>query len=259
MILGVTYTVFSGLELLKPSIQNIRPFAAHIVVVWSPISSTGEKAVKYAKPLLDNLVNCGLVDELILFQPQITHLPVKMQDNCRMKREAGRLACMAAGCSHHLIRDCDEFFDQDQFKSMMTVFSSVDCTISRIQEYVYHPMLKLKTLSDLYVPVVQCIHKKLRKENPFNVTVDMGRTVADIKTFKILKQDDLVMHHYTFVRYNQEEIERKYQGHGHCHRIGTLGEYMKWVGRFNRDDLEMAEDKFGILKYWKGEFKKWIA
>ena len=257
MILGATYTVFSGLELLKPSIQNIRPFADHIVVVWSPVASTGEKAVDFIKPLLDDLVDSALVDELIEFNPKITQIPLKMQDNCRMKREVGRIACMGAGCTHHLIRDCDEFFEPDQFEDMLEIFPTVDCTISKIREYIHKPTKRLKNLSELHVPVVQRIEKKLHRFNPFKITIDMGRTVTDVNSFRILTPDELVMHHYTFVRYSEEEMERKYQGHGHCHRIGTLEGFIEWTNRFKEDEFEFVEDQFGILDYWNGEFQQW--
>ena len=259
MRLGVTYTVFSGLELLKPSIQNIRPFASHIVVVWSSVSSTGEKAVNYIKPLLDDLVKSKLVDELIEFDPKITAKPIEMQDNCRMKREVGRLLCLKAGCTHHLIRDCDEFFDPDQFQSMLDIFPTVDCTISRIREYVHHPTKRLKNLSGLHVPIVQNIKGKLHRFNIFKVTVDMGRTVSNVESFRIFTSDEFVMHHFTFVRYNEEEMRRKYQGHGHCQRIGTLEGFIDWTNRFKEDEFEYVEDQFGILDYWNGEFQQWLA
>jgi hypothetical protein len=258
MKLGVSYGVFSGLELLKPSIQNIRRFASHLVVVWSPISSTGEPAVDYMKPLLDDLVNSGLVDELIEFHPRIVSNPTHMQDNCRMKREIGRLACMKAGCTHHLIRDCDEFHEPEQFESMLDFFPTVDCTLSRIREYVDHPLRRLKQMTNLYVPAVQNIEKKLFKTNPFGVTVDMGRTISGVESFRLLLPNQLVMHHYTFVRFSGDEMKRKYQGHGHCHRIGTLDQFIKWTKRFQEDDFEYVEDRFGILDYWNGEFLQWV-
>jgi hypothetical protein len=258
MKLGVSYGVFSGLELLKPSILNIRRFASYIVVVWSPISSTGESAVGYMKPLLNDLVETGLVDELIEFHPKITSTPIKMQDNCRMKREVGRIACLKAGCTHHLIRDCDEFHEEVQFESMLDIFPSVDCTLTQIREYIQHPTKRLKTLSGLYVPAVQRIDKKLYRNNPFKVTVDMGRTVSQIDSFRILTPSELLLHHFTFVRYDERELERKYQGHGHCHRIGSLGKFIEWTKRFRNDECETVEDQFGILKYWKGEFQQWL-
>ena len=259
MKLGVTYTVFSGLELLKPSIQNIRPFAAHIVVVWSPVSSTGEKAVNYIKPLLDDLVKSDLVDELVEFNPKITDVPIKMQDNCRMKREVGRLLCLKAGCTHHLIRDCDEFFEEAQFESMLNIFPTIDCTLSMIREYIHHPTKRLKKLSGLYVPIVQDIKGKLHRHNIFKVTVDMGRTTSNVDSFRILTPDELIMHHFTFVRYNEEEMRRKYQGHGHCHRIGTLSKFIEWTNRFKEDDFEYVKDQFGIMNYWNEEFQRWIT
>lgn len=258
MRIGVSYGVFSGLELLKPSILNIRRFASHLVVVWSPYSSTGERAPKYMLPLLNDLLKSKLVDELVEFRPRIVRNPVEMQDNCRLKREIGRLKCKEAGCSHHLIRDCDEFHEDSQFEKMLDVFPTVDCTLSMIREYVYHPTKRLKKLSGLYVPAIQHIDKPLKKIRPFNVIVDMGRTVGDLKTWRMLKPNELLMHHLTFVRYNKEEMERKYQGHGHCHRVGTLEKFIEWTNRFSEDEIETVEDKFGILDYWNGEFQQWL-
>ena len=155
--LGVSYAVFSGLDLLKPSIQNIKPFASHITVVWSPISSTGEKIADYALDLLNDLYDSKLIDELIRFDPKITNDPVQMQDNCRLKREIGRLSCVSAHCTHHLIRDCDEFHDALQMKQILDTYPTVDCTLSRIREYIRNPFTRIKKISDLYVPFIQLI------------------------------------------------------------------------------------------------------
>jgi len=86
----------------------------------------------------------------------------------------------------------------------------------------------------------------------------MGRTISDVNSFRILKPDELIMHHYTFVRYNEEEMERKYQGHGHCHKIGNLETFIAWTNRFKDDEFEYVEDRFGILEYWNGEFQQWL-
>lgn len=258
MRLGISYGVFSGLELLKPSLQNIRPFAKHIVVVWSPIATTGEPAATYAKPLLDSLVKEGLIDELIKYRPQVTTNPQGMQDNCRMKREVGRAACMNAGCTHHLIRDCDEFHDTLQVYGHISMAETFDCTLTRIREYVNTPTTRIKELTGLCVPFIQSIDKKLGKFRPFNVVCDMGRTVMDVKTWKIFTPDDLIMHHYTFVRLDENEMRRKYQGHGHCHNIGTLNEFLTWTKRFTPDQLEQVPDTFGIREYWDNEFQQWL-
>jgi hypothetical protein len=259
MKLGCSYGVFSGLELLKPSLLNIRPFAEHIVVVWSPVSSSGDPGPAYAKPLLDSLVREGLVDELFEFVPKRTIRPIEMQDNCRIKREIGRIRCQLVGCSHHLVRDCDEFHNPILFRGRMEAFERNDVTLTPIVEYVQKPMIRIKGISKLYVPCVHRIGCQLKRHNPFGVTVDMGRTVCPVKSFRIFAENELVLHHYTSVRINEAELQRKYQGHGHLNRVGTLNDFVNKVYGYGPDELEEVPDTFGIQDYWKGEFQQWLS
>lgn len=258
MKLGVSYGAFSGLELLKPSLLNTRPFAQHIVVVWSPMASTGELAPPYMKSLLGSLVREGLVDELIEFRPVITQRPVEMQDNCRMKREIGRVRCELAGCTHHLVRDCDEFYDSAQFRAQAAWFEQVDLCLCPIVEYVQRPTIRIKGVSKLYVPSVHRITSHLHRYSVFGCTVDVGRTVYPVERFKKFEPDELALHHYTFVRINESELRRKYHGHGHLNRVGTLDDFLDKVYGYESSELEEVPDRFGIQEYWRGEFQQWL-
>jgi hypothetical protein len=263
MRLGVSYGVFSGLDLLKPSLKNIRPLAHHIVVVWSRVSSTGEKAPRWMVPLLQSLMSEKLIDELLEFLPRRSIRPIEMQDNCRMKREIGRVACHAAGCDYHLVMDCDEFWDRKQFESQTRVFEATDASAAPIVEYAGPPTNRFRKLSDLYVPVVHRISSPFHRDNPFPVKVDVGRTVKPVGSYKVFFPEELVLHHFTLVRYNEEELKRKYHGHGHLHRMFMKGEeperdFLTWTRGFDPVQFERVEDRFGIEAYWKGEFQQWI-
>lgn len=258
MRLGCSYGAFSGLELLKPSLVNIRPFADHIVVVWSPHSSTGDLAPKYMMPLLLDLKQGGLIDELVEFRPAIASRPIEMQDNCRMKREIGRVRCQLAGCTHHLVRDCDEFYDPHQFQNVLPVFEQVDLGLCPIVEYVQKPTTRIKGISNLWVPSVHRIESSLRRYAVFGCTVDLGRTVYPVKEFRKFTPDELALHHYTFVRVNDVELRRKYQGHGHLNRVGTEQDFLHKVYGYGPDELETVPDVFGIQEYWEGEFRQWL-
>jgi len=260
MKLGVTYQAFSGLELLKPSILNIRPFASHITVVWSRIAFSGEPCAVWAEPLLHNLVKSNLIDELIEFHPKITKRPEEMQDGCRLMYDIGRCSCLQAGCTHSLLKDCDEFHDPVQLEQTLKNYSNVDCSLTLIREYVNNPTTRIKKLTDLYVPFLQKAEKKMKARNrPFKVLCDGGRTIEDVKTWRIYKEQELVMHHYTFVRYNDVEMHRKYCGNGHAQRMGGVENFLKWTKRFSSEELETVPDSFGILNYWNGEFQQWIS
>jgi hypothetical protein len=260
MKLGITFSVFSGLELLKPSLINVRPFAHYITVVWSKTSTTGDPAPAYLIPLLNSLVEEDLIDELVCENPKVSNNPCEMQMACLTKREIGRRACQRAGCTHHLIKDCDEFHDPVQFKAAMEKAKGFDCTLSMIREFVGNPTTQLKAISGLYVPFIHPIDKPLKaRERPFRVICDGGRTMGGVSNWYIFKPEELLLDHYTFVRFNEEEMKRKYMGHGHCHRIGTLNQFLQWTNRFKPEELVTVEDKYGIQAYWDMEFWKWLA
>jgi hypothetical protein len=211
------------------------------------------------KPLLDSLVREGLVDELMEFVPKRTDRPIEMQDNCRMKREIGRIRCQLAGCTHHLVRDCDEFHDPVQFRRHIGWFVSQDVCLTPIVEYVQKPTTRIKGISGLYVPCVHRIDCQLRRYNPYGLTVDLGRTIFPVERYTVLATDALVLHHFTSVRINETELRRKYQGHGHLNRVGTVGDFVNKVYGYSPDDLEEVPDVFGIQDYWKGEFQQWLS
>lgn len=259
MKLGVTYSIFSGLELLKPSLLNVRPFADHIVGVYSNISHTGQEAPKYLKPLLKELFDNGLIDELIEVNSPILTDPIQMQGHFRLKRETGRMLCKNAGCTHHMIKDCDEFFHPAQFAAAKQLSAEYDSTVAPIAEYCKKPTLRIKTKSALHVPVIQKIDLPLHRCNPFlPISVDVGRTVKGVQRFKIFTEAELVMHHMTLVRINREEEQRKFYGHGHLNRTTTVEKYMARMDSIALDELEEVPDMFQINSYWKEFREQWL-
>ena len=108
--LGVGYNVFSGVELLKPSIQCIRFLADVVVVVYSKRAITGEMGLPFLLDLLYDLKREGLVDAIIEVEHPVTHNPLEIQQEKRRKYELARQFCEDAGCTNFMGRDCDEFF-----------------------------------------------------------------------------------------------------------------------------------------------------
>ena len=264
MRLGVGYIVFTGGEFLKPSLQNVRPFAKHIVVVVGDRSHAGHKMPKYLKPLLDQLKKEGLIDELIHHKTEPTNAAACMQHKCRDKREIARQQCMVAGCDHYLIRDCDEFHDSKQFQTILDSgwTEQYDVLISQLYEYWGRPSLRAKGISPLYVPFIQKIHFPL-KGKVYPVRVDRGRTAIGWKTHKVLLPEELAMHHFTACRYNKRELLRKWQGHGHLNRNWSSGNaYVESVARLIEENEVVetgTQDQFGIVEYWYGEFREFLG
>jgi len=256
MKLGVGFVIFSGAEFLKPALLNIRPFAHYIVGAYSLFSNTGEPAPAYLENLLFQLRNDGLIDELVLHKHPSTKVFEKMRLFNEDKYKLGQASCLRNGCSHYMLRDCDEFYFPEQIAKQWDIFSQFDCTVAPIQEYFHTPISKVKGLSELFVPVIHKIELEYkRKSNAFGVLVDGKRIVQPIKTFKVFKPEELTMHHMTCVRFNKRELLRKYEGHPHfIKKEGSLKNYLKSIEDFPIEQLEKVDDKFKILEYWKSEF-----
>ena len=113
MVLGVSYNVFDGEELLEDSIKQIRSEVEHISVVYQTISNFGNKCDSELIPMLNNLVTQGLIDELFEYKPIVG---IGGHYNEVTKRNIGLSLSIGAGCTHHMSMDSDEFYKTNQFK-----------------------------------------------------------------------------------------------------------------------------------------------
>jgi hypothetical protein len=261
MKIGVGYIAFTGGEFLKPSIENIRPFVDHIVVVYAQRSHAGDPAPPYLLPLLEELVGAKLVDEIVHMETEPVDRPACMQDLCRAKREEARRVCYEAGCTHYLIRDCDEFHDRSDLDNAIGYLEEnpSDVTITSLFEYWWHPSIRAEQPSGLYVPFIQRADLPL-KGFKYPERVDRGRTVSTATTFDVLPVGMIAMHHFTACRFDIFELQRKYQGHGHLNRVHMNADaYILSVKRLiaNNPTIKIKDDPFGILKYWREEWPRW--
>lgn len=258
MRLGVGYNVFSGLELLKPSILCIRDLAHVVTVVYSKVAITGEPGPEYMMDLLGDLKREGLIDHAIEIVHPLVRRPLEIQGEKRKKYELARLRCVEAGCTHFMGRDCDEFFRTAKIAPILDEYSWADMVLCPVLDYVQTPTLRARSSGRLHVSV---FHKAHLPFCPIRcpVTVDMSRTVASEKTM-VLRPDQLMMHHMTGVRYDKKEMDRKFQGHTHFCR-GGMGDPEKFVEQMaeaSTEVYEKAPDQFCVLPYWEEEFVKYV-
>lgn len=254
MRLGVGFNAFSGLEFLKPAILSIRSLSHVVTVVYSRKAITGEMGPVYMMDLLGDLKREGLVDYLIEIEHPVVCDPLTIQREKRLKYEIARLRCLHAGCSHFMGRDCDEFFRSVKLAPLLDAYSSADMVLCPVLDYVKTPLLRARGAGRLHVTAFQKAYLPYR---PIRcpVLVDMSRTV-DAKKTVVLPSSELIMHHMTGVRYNEEEMTRKFQGHTHYNLKG-LGNAKKFAAQMSAasaDTYEKVDDIFGIVSYWKNEF-----
>ena len=257
MRMGVGYNVFNGLELLKPSILSVRDFSRWIVVVYSERAITGEACPEYTVPLLMDLKKSGLVDQLIRVEHPATDEPVKIQNEKRKKYEIARQACLKKGCRHFMGRDCDEFLVEEDIRQAVEKYGDRGMVVCPALDYVQRPTMQARSTGLYHIPA---FHKCGLPYRPVKsgVLLDLGRTCLT-NDFAVLKADELVVHHMTGVRYDDDELRRKFQGHSHFCRKGQghSDKYVQHISSLTEDSYEPVPDQFGVLEYWRDEFKQW--
>ena len=261
MKLGVGVIIFSGAEFLKPMLKCLRNYAYYIVGVYSMKSYTGSDIAPYVLPLLEELKEEELLDETMNFSFDMTNIAVRCQELEREKRGYAQNRCVEVGCTHFLVCDIDEFYFPNQFRYAMKKAEKEEMTICKLYDYVHSPLYRGKTTSILHIPFIHRIGAEYyADEKDYPVLMDLSR-VTKSKSHYVFSENEIVMHHMTAVRYNMKEMKRKFEGHAHYVRLGQkrADEYIDWVCNFNiadnKNEYIKVNDNFGILEYWRKEFK----
>lgn len=108
---GVAYSVYDGEELLEASIRAIRPEVDYVCVVWQRVSWYGVPADAGLLPLLEQLKEQNLIDEIVEYEVNLKWRPGK---NETRKRNLGLKAARKAGCTYFMSMDTDEFYRQEE-------------------------------------------------------------------------------------------------------------------------------------------------
>lgn len=221
MRLGVSYNVFDGEELLEESISAIRESVDFICIVYQNKSNYGELRVDL-EPFLSDLKQRGLVDYLYLYNPKEIEGRLKGELNEVVKRNIGRDICVKVGnCSHHITMDCDEIFISDEFEwaKNEVIKNNYDTTYVSYDNYYKNKNLvlsqksfmtetKQRTINLGYMSFIVKCDKRNYGVGVTPVILDPTRTI-DCKDFHIFSRKDIKMHHYSYIRKNEESLRRK--------------------------------------------------
>lgn len=260
MKLGASFIAFSGLELLKPALLNVREHAAWINVVYQTVSHVGIPVPYYLQDLLSDLKRERLVDRFLLFQP-----PSARADSAeafqllqREKLDTGREDCRQAGCTHVTLRACDEFYLPAEFRWAIGESGGFDVTYVYSVDYVRLPMIRRREVSSLCFPLIQRTDLPLGKAQ-HSFQIDPARTVSGARCQRLFPSRRVAMHHMSRVRFDREELDRKYESHSWAYEKADVlrKRVAEWENLDPRRYLWLERDSFGILEYWEKEFRKY--
>lgn len=207
---GVSYSVWDGEELLEASINSIRKNVDYINVVWQKQSWFKEPCSENLEPLLLSLKERGLIDELILFEPDFS---IKANQNEINKRNAGLKHARKAGCTHFMPMDADEFYISEEFENAKEYIMNFNLTHTACNQLVYTTLDIRNTFpSDCFITFFHKITGREKFVNnccyPSPWLVDPTRQIPIKFNSKVAFLHMVKMHHLSGVR---KDIVKKYR------------------------------------------------
>lgn len=192
MRLAAIYNVFDGVELLKGSIESIRPFVDEVIIVYQDVSNYGER--------FDPLPWINQCDADILLKHDPHGRPLS---NEIAKRNKGIKAAFHLGCTHFLTMDCDEYYRDFGAAKQAYIDSKCSGSVVPLHTYFKEPTLMLEKDEDFFVPFIHKLNRNtVSGGRLYPYRVDPSRRINDQSVIKLPH----FMHHYSWVR---ADIDRK--------------------------------------------------
>lgn len=214
--LGISFNLWKGEEFIPYCLNQIKPFAGYVVIIYQQKSNYGQERDDISNKL-DKWVNQGLIDEWVNYDPDFDCEPQYYGiHNELRKRNIALEKCKEAGCTHISDLDADEIYYFDDFDMVLDeiVFGNYDAGFCKMKTYYKYPDCQLEEIENYYVPFIYKINKDSKFEpienDMFPVLTDGKRRIKH-KNPLILDTDELVMHHYSYVRKDDQEMIDKFK------------------------------------------------
>jgi hypothetical protein len=251
MKLGACYNLFDCEELLETSILSIKPNVDYICVVYQTISNFGNPCNPHLEEFLFDLKERGLVNDLLKYEPrtfspqekrQLVSPLARLQElggspetvadqfmNEVTKRELGRQMCLAAGCTHFMSMDADEYYLEKElaYAKEKILQNDYDATACRMRIffkeaiYEYFPYDNVNAVPLIY----KCTpDRPFKLAHPYNAILDPTRRVANTSNFYLFSRTEIEMYHLSFVR---KDIRRKLENVSNRSNYGNFHEFLK--------------------------------
>ena len=216
MKLGVSYTVFDGIELLEHSIKQIRNHVDFIHVAYQKYSWFNKEMSIEDFNTLNRLKKIGLIDSLECFTnfKTITPKGSNIQTSKKYeteKRQFGMDACLKKNCTHFISMDVDEFYVSEEFKKAKNIIleNNISQSSCSFINYVKLPIYT-RGIDSSTVPFICKINRNSLMSKGFFTKCDPTRGITDnvpgVK--KRFTKDILIMHHMETVR---KDLNKKYE------------------------------------------------
>ena len=231
MNIHVCYTVFDNEELLEQSISSVRNSVEEVSVLFQNVSNHGLNASENLQDFLLSLKNKKLIDNLILFKP---NLSISAPFNELRKNQISYELSKNKKMDYHMLLACDEFyFEKDMlyFKNLLKEIP-VDILASYMYTYYKSSKYRFKELDNYIVPVFHKVYQDDRNfavNAPSPLTIDPMRKMA-YESCICFPKETPYMHHLSFVRKDfRKKLENSSAKSSFINDIDKMVEsYLNW-------------------------------
>ena len=252
MKLGVTYSLFDGEELLPFSILSIRPHVDYINVVFQEHSWFGDKCTPLVRPMLADLKNKRMIDNIIEYPFRDFGNRQKMAWYVIEKKTLGLNELKQNGCTHCMMMDTDEFYFADEFAEAKRLIAEKHITHSAcsIYQYRHFPELRFRDVSTLAVPFIF----ELRSDSVLTPFHNLPCYCDDLRALRFNPMRDkfyyfnsLCMHHMSGIRFDFDKKTRasfnNVTAEGHALMKNLTRDYNADAGLTKEQLLAMPQEK----------------
>jgi hypothetical protein len=217
MKIGVSYNLWKGEEFVPYSIKSIRDKVDYIVVVYQNLSNYQQDR-EDLKPLMDFWKQLGLIDEIVFYEPEFEDIDRKWwgTHNELIKRNIGLQKCLENGCDYLVDLDGDEIYDPTQFNLGLKAIQEGNYDSGFVQNTTYYKYATCQVIppEKKYTPFIYKINGGSKFEplenDMFPVLTDGKRRIR-CKHPLIFLRSQVVLHHYSYVRANEQELIDKFK------------------------------------------------
>jgi hypothetical protein len=202
MKLAACYTVFNGLELLKPSIEQIRHYCDVIIICYQTVSNKGNTS-DVVEPFLEEHF---LHDKKTILAKFTPNLNLNTKENERVKHQKMIELARIAGCTHFFLSATDHFYKSDDFVEAKHLVDTHDFDLSFTAMYTYykHPTWQLYPIESYYMPFIMKLYPytEISRDAKYPVLVDPSVKINTNKRYVIFQPHTIMLHHYSMIREN---------------------------------------------------------
>ena len=201
MKIALAYTVFNGLELLKPAIEHHKELVDEIIICYQTTSNKGEVNTSVEHIVKNIADRTGA--HVIMFAPD---LRMSTKQNEIIKHNLMLQYAKKIRCSHIVMSATDHFYVKKEFTEAVnhSIFIDANVTFTKMYTYFKYPTWQLTPMEDYCMPFLIKINSntKFERTSNFPVYIDPSIQVNTCRPFYLFEPEQICMHHYSMVRHD---------------------------------------------------------